>query len=141
MRPRWPIALTVGLAAAPAGCNGDPGTDPSLNLAELPRKITLPVGRTATVGRVKIRFVAVRDDYRCPIDVICAWGGNAELEFAVGPAVGQGPERQLLLNTDLEPQSGTLLGVRITVVALTPPRLSTRPTPDYRVDLRVSAAP
>lgn len=141
MRPRWPIALTVGLAAALPGCHGDPGTDPSLNRAELPRKITLPVGRSAIVGRVKIRFVAVRDDYRCPIDVVCAWSGNAELEFAVGPAAGQGPEQQLLLNTDVEPQSGTVLGIRVTVVALTPPRHSTRPPRDYRVELRVSAVP
>lgn len=141
MRSRKTIALTVGLVAALSSCGGDPGTGPSLNVADLPRTITLPVGSTAKVGRVKIRFVTVREDYRCPIDVICAWSGNAELEFAAGPAVGQGPEKQLLLNTDLEPQSGALLGLQFTVIALRPPRLSGRPTRGYRVDLRVSAVP
>ena len=46
-------------------------------------EFTLKVGQKVTVKdtNLTVRFVAVAEDSRCPVDVTCAWAGNARLEF------------------------------------------------------------
>jgi hypothetical protein len=128
------------LIALGAGCDVGAGHGPDLSLQDLPATITLAVGETRNVGGLAVRFGAVRNDSRCPTDVACVWAGNAELEFLVGPTAGEGPAFQLVLNTSVEPRSGTALGLNLTVLELSPAPVSTRPTRNYRVKVRVERA-
>lgn len=131
----------VALAALLASCDTGAGQGPSLSLTDLPAQVTLAVGESRIVGGALIRFAAVRSDSRCPIDAVCVWAGNAELELAVSPVAGDGPTHRLLLNTGVEPKSGSALGLGLAVVGLAPAPSSSEPTRNYRVELRVSRAP
>ena len=119
------------------GCGAGTSQTPAINLADLPTDLTLSVGESRTVGTASIQFDGVKSDSRCPGDVQCVWAGNAEIELTVGPTAGEGPAQRLLLNTGIEPRSGTALGLKVTVVELNPAPVSTRPTKDYQVLLRL----
>lgn len=90
---------------------------------------------------VRLNFGDVLEDSRCPKDVTCVWAGNATV--LVGIAAGSGPTHALELNTTLEPHSRDRLGVRVTLLAVTPEPESDRSIPDeeYRVRLRVEPLP
>ena len=129
----------LGLVGILSGCDIGATQAPNIDLRDLPATFTLRVGEERQIGETVVRFAAVLGDSRCPSDVVCAWQGNAELEFAVGPADGRGPSFQLRLNTALEPRTGTARGLGVTVVGLAPTPVSTRATRGYRVELRVEA--
>ena len=135
MRPLSGISLVAVLL----GCNVAESQGPSIDLRDLPATITLSVGQSRQVGPSIVTFQAVANDSRCPSDVVCVWVGNAELEFAVGPAAGEGPSFQVKLNTGLEPRTGSARGLKLTVLGLAPSPVSTRPTRGYRVELRVES--
>ena len=66
----WLVCL-LGMTA----CDGGP-SGPTVDLNE---RFTLAVGETATVDtpRVRLEFVEVSGDSRCPADAICIQGGDA----------------------------------------------------------------
>ena len=47
--------------------------------------LTLKVGqqKTAKMSGLKIKFLGVTEDSRCPTDVQCVWAGNAKLKFRI----------------------------------------------------------
>ena len=118
-----------------SACDGGP-TGPTVRLDTA---FVLAPGEAATLqGRsVRIRFVGVTGDSRCPIDVVCVTGGDAIVEIAVRS--GRTPETRYDLHTgDLRPvQHGTLT---IALVQLAPDPFSTRTIPpeNYRATLRVT---
>jgi hypothetical protein len=69
--------------------------------ARIGREFKIKVGRTLTFrGEVlRLRFVKVTSDSRCPTGVECVWAGNAEvlIEVSAGGARGK---RTLSLNTN-----------------------------------------
>jgi hypothetical protein len=69
------LLAVVVLAAATAGCAGTP-TSVQANLGQ---EVSLSVGQTAVVQsqQLKIKFVEVVNDSRCPADVQCFWQGEA----------------------------------------------------------------
>ena len=54
-------------------------------IAEPDVAFSLPIGKTATVSGspTRITFKQVRDDSRCPRNVVCVWEGDARIEVAV----------------------------------------------------------
>ncbi len=47
--------------------------------------VTLKTGqqKTAKMSGLKIKFLGVTEDSRCPTDVECIWAGNAKLQFRI----------------------------------------------------------
>jgi len=85
-----------------------------------PTTIELRAGEGRTLHGLRIDFGRVESDSRCPSTVTCVWAGNAAVELQVSPVAGDGPSHRLVLNTGLDPQTGEALGLRITLLALTP---------------------
>jgi hypothetical protein len=69
------------------------------------REFKLRAGRVVTPdgGALRVRFVRVASDSRCPVDVECVWAGNAELLFEVGGDRRRG-KKSLKLNTNASPE-------------------------------------
>jgi hypothetical protein len=65
----------------------------------------LKVGRSVTFKRegLRLKFLSVANDSRCPVNVTCVWAGNAEVLVEVGAGSGKG-KRTLRLNTNAGPE-------------------------------------
>jgi hypothetical protein len=75
------------------------------------------VGEQKTVaGRLKIHFLEVIDDSRCPEGTACVWAGNAKVKLML--SVGR-KHQEFELNSDLSPTSIDYDGYRIKFVSLT----------------------
>jgi len=103
------------------------------------KEFSLGIGQTATIEGEKlvIKFKAVLEDSRCPINVVCVWAGNGKVEFEVLDIDGQ--NKTVILNTEEEPRAITLKEHKLTLISLNPPRIdgvSISPG-DYSVTLRV----
>jgi hypothetical protein len=66
----------------------------------LNKNFILSVGQEASTadGKLKIKFVSVAEDSRCPKGVNCIWAGNARVMLQVGKT--QGAPVKLELNTN-----------------------------------------
>jgi hypothetical protein len=87
-----------------------------------------------------IRFEAVPNDSRCPVDVQCITAGDATVALRVE---GGGKEaRTIELHTLDEPKQARHGGYAVALVLLRPRPVSTRPTPrrEYRATLHVRRA-
>jgi hypothetical protein len=73
--------------------------------AQVGREFKLKAGRVVTLdgGALRLRFVRVSSDSRCPVDVECVWAGNAELLFEVGGSRWKG-KKAVRLNTNASPE-------------------------------------
>ena len=116
-------------------CEGGP-TGPSVWLDEA---FVLEPGQTATLqGRsVRIRFVGVTGDSRCPIDAFCITGGDAVVEIAVRS--GRASERRYDLHTgDLRPVRHGVLTIALLRLLPDPISSQTIPPEAYRATLQVT---
>ncbi len=91
-------------------------------------------------GSLKIKFLSVANDSRCPKDVTCVWVGNAEVLLEISES---GDIAIVKLNTHKGFQSareGKYLGYRVELIDLSPyPHKGKRIEPtDYVVTLVVS---
>jgi len=105
--------------------------------------LTLRIGDVAYVNGIEIRFGGVPQDSRCAVDVLCVAAGNARVEMGVGPLRGTaGPTYLVVVNSLEEPRSGEALGLRLTLLSVSPAPVSTRPIPpeDYEIEVRVEPA-
>jgi hypothetical protein len=135
MRPDVRIAVTVMLVAA-CGLSTGPASEDAQDLElSAGEEIAIP-GTVLRVG-----FIGVAEDSRCPIDVVCVWEGNAAVEL--GLTAGSGPTHQIVLNTGIDPDAVDFMGVRVTLVGVSPyPREGQGiPPEDYVVTLRVEPLP
>ncbi len=69
------------------------------------REFKIKAGRTATLDGegLRLRFVRVAADSRCPTGVECVWAGNAEVLIEVGAKSGR-RKSVLRLNTNASPE-------------------------------------
>ncbi|MES2921345.1 MAG: hypothetical protein V4819_07355 [Verrucomicrobiota bacterium] len=75
----------------------------SASAADRENERTLRVGETLQYDRgLKITFLAVRNDSRCPIDAQCLWAGDAEVVLRV--KAGNQEPRKVILHTNLKPR-------------------------------------
>jgi len=102
-------------------------------------ELSLGVGQEAQVGGsvLRVLFVRVVEDSRCPIDAICVWEGNAGVEL--GLTLGTGPTVPHVVNTSLEPHSATFGDFTVTLLEVAPAPTSQSPIdPDrYAIKVRV----
>lgn len=132
------LAAIVSLAAACAGGPTDIGTPSTQQLPV--DSIALAPGQRVSVQGLRLTFLTVSEDSRCPIDVDCVWIGNAAVE--IGLALGTGPSHRFVLNTSELRPAAEHGGYRVTLLSLEPAPVSTvRITPEaYRASFRVEAA-
>lgn len=94
-------------------------------VAELGATFSLPLGETVVLRGTgaKIKFVRVREDSRCPTDVVCVWAGDAKIELLLSREGSPNESRIMSLSTpDNETSWGNL---RVRFVGLAPvPRQS-----------------
>jgi hypothetical protein len=78
---------------------GNPHSKGQTQVARLGRPFILRAGRQVTLKgeTLRIKFVAVEDDSRCPSDVKCVWAGNAAVRLDVSTSRRDG--KSLTLNT------------------------------------------
>jgi hypothetical protein len=110
--------------------------------APLGGEFTLAPGETASIDNASIRvaFLRVSGDSRCPADAICILGGDALVHVR---ADGDGSAAEYELHTgDSSRAAVTHRGFRIELVNLQPYPFSSRPIQpgEYRATLRVSTA-
>lgn len=81
--------------------------------------ITLNVGKqkTAKKSRLKIKFLEVTEDSRCPTGVNCIWAGNAKVKVKI---IGARSSKEFEFNTNMGPKGDTFEGWAITIDELTP---------------------
>ena len=81
--------------------------------------VTLKVGKEvrARSSKVRIKFISIVEDSRCPTDVNCIWAGNAKIKVLVSTSR---TSREFEINTNLGPQGNQLDGWAINLVELTP---------------------
>jgi hypothetical protein len=112
--------------------------------AQVGREFKLKAGRVVTLdgGALRVRFVRVPSDSRCPVDVECVWAGNAEVLLEVGGSRGRG-QKSLTLNTNASPErpgEGAYGRYTLKLVALAPQRRSSQEVKpgEYTATLLVS---
>lgn len=78
---------------------------PAAQAASAAHEFELKDGQSTTFdgGRLRIRFVRVASDSRCPADVECVWAGNAEVLLELR-LKGRRGAKTLRLNTNASPE-------------------------------------
>ena len=76
------------------------------------KEFSLGIGQTASIEgeRLVIKFKAVLEDSRCPVNVVCVWAGNGKVEFEVLDIDGQ--NKTVTLNTEEEPRASHIKGTQ-----------------------------
>ena len=126
----------VCLLGVTAACDGSP-TGPTVVLDE---RFTLAVGDAATVepSTVRLEFVEVSGDSRCPADAVCIWGGDAVVWLRA--TAGTAGTTLDLHTGDSARASATFQGLRVELKELQPYPFSSRTIAqgDYRATLTVT---
>jgi len=73
---------------------------------------------TVTARKLKIKFVGVLEDSRCPEGVQCIWAGNARIRLKLSG--GRGRVANVELNTTNKPRETTYANYTIALVNLVP---------------------
>lgn len=128
-------AVVLSLLAAPA-CLFQSPSAPSV---DVDAELLIPAGQTATVPgtAVRVSFVRVMGDSRCPADVMCIQGGDAVARISV-TAPGVSPREYDLHTGNMKPVQHEEL--TIALVQLQPYPFSSSPIQpgDYRLTVRVT---
>jgi hypothetical protein len=118
---------------------GSPHSKGRTQVARLGREFRLRARQQVTLKRegLRIRFVEVKEDSRCPADVKCVWAGNAAVRLDVSIR-GRG-SKSLTLNTTGNSPPLDYRGYKISLVELSPYPRSNRKIAagDYVVTLLV----
>ena len=101
------LLLTISLAAAA----------PAVAKQEAVR-VELGKSVTADRGRIRIKFLEVLEDSRCPVDATCVWAGNAKIRISVSK--GKSAPQVIELNTLSEPSKQMLYGYEFSIKELYP---------------------
>lgn len=118
------LTMAVALPVAGRGV-GDDGAG---------QTVEVRVGREVMVAahRLKIKFVAVREDSRCPEGVQCIWAGNARISLKLSRAGSRAANMEI--NTMTPPREITYRNYTIKLEKLAPHPTQNRPSkPGYYV--------
>ena len=107
------------------------------------REVILKLGERVVIedtlgAQLRVRFVSVPTDGRCPEGAACVAPGNGKVELRFKSSNKE--SLSVILNTDDGPQAIELPGIRLALVALDPhPQLGVVIDPrDYKATLSVS---
>ena len=122
-------AAILTLLCSPMACASDGQTGLNQEVALLPdTTVTLRAGQSALFGGVRVTFLQIVSDSRCPEGAHCVWAGDAEVKLGFSPAAA--PPQELVLHSNLSPNSGKLLGLKVKFISLRPgPTLKPRVPP------------
>ncbi len=132
----------AALALLVLSCNSSP-THPDTASPLRDATITLRVGGSSQVNPdLRVSFVEVVEDSRCPASVACVWQGNGAIRLDI--TTGQGAQ-SVTLNTAggaSFPREASVSGYTFTLVELDPQRQTPDPIPaqQYRASIRVTRA-
>lgn len=137
MRFRYPLVLMLSCLLAVTGCDEQSPTGPTVSLNQ---RFTLAPGEMATIdgASIRIQFIRVTGDSRCPADAVCIQGGDALVNVRVLDG-GSAVEHELHTG-DLARAHVTHRDLRIALVELQPYPFSSRTIQpgDYRATLTVT---
>lgn len=127
------VRMIVFCLLATTGCQAkSPATPTPLDI-----QLMLAPGQAAQVATgVRVRFLTVTGDSRCPADALCIWGGDAVVRIEI--TAGQSAAERELHTANRQPADHE--NVRVELVQLDPYPFSARPIAlaDYRATLRVT---
>ena len=130
-----PIALMFCLLAA-TGCDEKGPTAPTVPVNQ---QFTLAPGEAASIEStpLRVQFIRVMSDSRCPADAICIWVGDATVHLRVFE--GSATTDYDLHTANSEQMTVDHRGARILLVQLQPYPFSSRTIQpsDYRATLEV----
>ena len=133
----WPLLLILCAAFAPAQKPAKPAPERD---ARVKGAVLIKQGEEVKVEGedLKISFVAVADDSRCPEGATCVWAGNARVHLAARNSKDECAEFDL--NTHLTPAEHDFGKYRIRLAQLAPrPSIHGLPKPgDYTATLAVT---
>lgn len=141
LRPRLiSLGITCIVLLGWNAADANPQSKGRTQVARLGREFRLRARQQVTVKAesLRIRFVEVREDSRCPADVKCVWAGNAAVRLDVSIR-GRG-SKSLTLNTTGNSPPFDYRGYKIRLVELSPYPRSNRKIAagDYVVTLLVN---
>ena len=122
-----PLFALAALGLTTCGLSTDPAE-------QVEGDVRVEVGEEAEIpGTVlRISFIQVNADSRCPSGAVCIWEGDAEV--AIGLTAGSGPTQLVELHTTIDPRFVDFSGVRVTLADLVPyPREGVPISPDAYV--------
>jgi hypothetical protein len=92
---------------------------PAINAQDWQRRVSIANGGEKTISGsgIKIKFLDVLDDSRCPTGQTCIWAGNAKIKISV---YSGRRASTFELNSNLSPQVATIGGYEIKLSALEP---------------------
>lgn len=97
--------------------------------AQISESVTLRAGeqKTAPKSKVRIKFISVTEDSRCPVGVDCVWAGNAKVKVKIS----SGRQSKVFeFNTTMGPKGDILDGWSIMIDTLSPePKADRKPNP------------
>ena len=130
-------ALLLFCLLSVTGCDEKSPVGPTVSLNE---RFTLSPGEVAVIddADLRVQFVRVTGDSRCPADAVCIQGGDALVQIL---ASGGGDSTLLGLHTgDASQASAIYRGARITLIELQPYPFSSRTiaADEYRATLTVT---
>ncbi len=134
-RIRCSAALLIGLGLV--GCAVAPPEGAVEGRVGEPFELAVGEVGVVTEAGLVVRFLAVTEDSRCPIDAICIWAGNGTAALRLS---APGPARLVALNTGLPPRAERIGDFDLGLHDLLPaPRIDvTRDPAAYRVSLLVT---
>lgn len=94
--------------------------------------------RTFTAAKLKVKFISVLEDSRCPADVDCVWAGNAKVKIQVTDMTS-GVTKIMEINTTTGATGDTIGRHSIRLTSLTPAKRTGKPikAKDYRATISV----
>lgn len=136
----WATGLLLVLASA-CGNQAPPGTvAPTIEERRVPRGEPFELDANERVGvegsDLRIAFLDVKNDSRCPSDAQCPHAGDAVVQLAISALEG---ERTLELHVVGEPKVRGVFGHRVELISLEPAPSSGEAIEhdDYEVTLRI----
>ncbi len=111
-----------------------------VSFAQAQTQMQLRVGQQKSManGKVRVKFISVMEDSRCPSDVNCIWAGNAKVKIQV--IVRGGETKVFELNTNTPEKAGQADAYRVQLESLTPYPRSNRKIRrnDYRLVISIT---
>ena len=128
-----PLAALLTCLAL-AGCGASPSQE--TQAVDLGAEVTLAHGATASVSGtgLKVRFVAVTEDSRCPRDTTCVWAGEVRVQLEILESSKDASQVELR-----EGEHTDAGACRVTLVRVEPQPVSTAriAQQDYRATLKL----